>query len=365
MSNNKHIKVIIAGGGTGGHIFPAIAIANQLKAINSGNEILFIGAQDRMEMEKVPAAGYKIIGLWISGLERKLSAKNLKFPLKVISSIRRCLKIMKDFKPDVVVGVGGYSSGPAVYAATLKGIPTLVQEQNSYAGITNKLLGKRVNKICVAYDKMDRFFPKDKIIYTGNPVRDIILQINKVDRTKAYTKFGLNPAKKTILAIGGSLGARTINQSIAQHIDLLDKVQIIWQTGKNYYHQAQEALEGKEHIKVFEFIADMDLAYAVADVIISRAGAISVSELSIVGKPVILVPSPNVAEDHQTKNAMSLVEKNAAVLVKDKDAFNNLIKEVLQLLKDDTKQKEFSENITQLAQPNATKNIVEQILSLT
>src|ERR1700712_3512106 len=312
-------RIIISGGGTGGHIFPAIAIANALKKLDPDTEILFVGASGRMEMEKVPAAGYKIIGLDIQGIQRKSIWKNLQFPVKLINSVRKALQIIKDFKPDAAVGVGGYASGPLLYAASMKNIPYLIQEQNSYAGITNKWLGKGATKICVAFDNMEQFFPAGKIIKTGNPIRKDAVNIGG-KHMQALELFKLSTFKKTILITGGSLGARTLNNSIMAGLDKLiaADVQIIWQTGKFYYKTIIEKLGDDHHpdIKIKEFLTRMDLAYAAADIIISRAGAGTIAELCMVKKPVILVPSPNVAEDHQTKNAQALVQQNAAVLVK-------------------------------------------------
>lgn len=372
MSSHQHIttssnyRIIISGGGTGGHIFPAVAIANALKAANPATEILFVGALGKMEMQKVPAAGYKIVGLPIAGIQRRLTPKNLLFPFKLINSLQQAKKIVKDFKPDAAVGVGGYASGPLLWAATSAGIPALVQEQNSYAGLTNKWLAKKASKICVAYDGMEKFFPASKIIFTGNPVRqDIIVDDSK--KSEGYSFFNLNPDKKTILVIGGSLGARTINESIAGSVEKLKEagIQVVWQTGKLFYEQALEIQkENPEAIKAFDFINRMDLAYAVADVVVSRAGALSVSELCLIGKASILVPSPNVAEDHQTKNAMSLVNKNAALLVKDVDARNTLVGGAIALLKDEGKKKTLSENIKKLAKPDAAKVIADHVISL-
>lgn len=361
----KKLKFIISGGGTGGHIFPAIAIANELRKIHPDAEFLFVGAKGRMEMEKVPAAGYKIVGLWISGLQRKLTISNLSFPFKVITSILKARKIINDFKPDAVVGTGGYASGPTLRAAAAKGIPTLIQEQNSYPGITNKLLSKRVNKICVAYDGLDRFFPKEKIIFTGNPVRQDIKSIEE-KRQEAISFFGLNELQKTILIIGGSLGARTINEAIGSGLKELSEnnIQIIWQTGKGYIETAKQQAKDLSNIKVFDFISRMDLAYAAADCIISRAGASSVSEIQIVGKPCILIPSPNVAEDHQTKNAMALVKTNAAIMVKDVDAKNDLIKKVIELISNNQLQEELKNNISKMAMPDAASQIAKEILNL-
>ncbi|MFD2513448.1 undecaprenyldiphospho-muramoylpentapeptide beta-N-acetylglucosaminyltransferase [Pontibacter locisalis] len=360
-------RVIISGGGTGGHIYPAVAIANQLKALNPATEILFVGAKGRMEMTRVPEAGYKIIGLWISGIQRRLTMDNLSFPLKVISSVRASHKIIKDFKPDAVVGVGGYASGPLLYAATARNVPSLIQEQNSYAGITNKLLAKRVNKVCVAYPNMEEFFPADKLVLTGNPVRSDIMDSAK-KRDEALAHFGLDNNKKTILIIGGSLGARTINQSIAAGVERIAKAgyQLVWQTGKAFYEEAlaiEEKYKG-QGVRTFDFIKRMDLAYAVADVVISRAGALSISELSLAGKPSILVPSPNVAEDHQTKNAMALVQQHAAVLVRDIDAQQELVNAVLELAKNEEEQRQLSDNILKMARPHAAADIVNELIKL-
>jgi UDP-N-acetylglucosamine--N-acetylmuramyl-(pentapeptide) pyrophosphoryl-undecaprenol N-acetylglucosamine transferase len=363
----KQLKVIISGGGTGGHIFPAIAIANALKLAYNNVDILFVGAEGRMEMEKVPAAGYKIEGLWISGLQRKLTLSNLSFPFKVISSLIKAKKILNRFKPDVVIGTGGYASGPMLRVAANAGIPALIQEQNSYPGITNKLLAKKVNKICVAYEGMERFFPKEKIILTGNPVRQDIQNLEG-KRERGLETFGLDPDKKILLVIGGSLGARTINESIAGMLDVLaqNNIQLVWQTGKIYFPQAQEAVkkyEGKG-IKAFDFITKMDHAYAVADAVVSRAGASSVSELCLVRKASILVPSPNVAEDHQTKNAMALVTHNAAVLVKDIEAREKLQAEVIALMQDSGKRDKLEENIARLAFRDSAAVIANEVLRL-
>jgi UDP-N-acetylglucosamine--N-acetylmuramyl-(pentapeptide) pyrophosphoryl-undecaprenol N-acetylglucosamine transferase len=368
MHNELNIlKVIISGGGTGGHIFPAIAIANALKILVPNIEILFVGALGRMEMEKVPAAGYPIEGLWISGLQRKLTIDNLSFPFKVISSINKSRKIINKFKPNVVIGVGGYASGPLLYVAANKGIPTLIQEQNSYPGITNKILAKRVNKICVAYQGMEKYFPKDKLILTGNPVRQDILNIS-TKREDALKFFGMENNKKNLLVIGGSLGARTINQSLKAGIEELSKnnIQVIWQTGKSFIHEANEAvsLYNQSGIKAYDFINRMDYAYAAADVVISRAGASSISELCLVGKPSILVPSPNVAEDHQTKNAIALVNNNAAILVKDSEAKENLIPRAIELLKNEDEQTMLSNNISKMALKDSAKVIANEILMM-
>ncbi len=329
--------------------------------------MLFVGAQDRMEMQKVPEAGYEIIGLWISGIQRKLTLDNLSFPFKLISSLLKSGKILKNFKPDVVVGVGGFASGPLLYKATQKKIPTLIQEQNSYPGITNKLLANRVSKICVADETMDRFFPKEKMVLTGNPVRKDIIELGG-KRAAGLKKFNLSADKKTILIIGGSNGARMINESILEELqDLVDVgVQVLWQTGKFYIAEVKEKAKtfNLENIKIHEFLKEMDLAYAAADVVVSRAGALSIAELCLVGKPVIFIPSPNVAEDHQTKNANALVEKDAAILIKDKDAKKELVSVALDLLKDSDRQATLSKNIKQLAKPNAAEEIAKEILKL-
>lgn len=365
---SKNKRIIISGGGTGGHIFPAIAIANALKALDPNTEILFVGALGRMEMEKVPAAGYKIIGLDIQGIQRKSILKNLKFPIKLIGSIRKALQIIKDFKPDAAVGVGGYASGPLLYAASLKGVPYLIQEQNSYAGITNKWLGKKAQKICVAFDGMEKFFPADKLIKTGNPIRrDSVDTAGK--HLQAIELMKLAPGKKTILVTGGSLGARTLNNSVLGGLDkiLEADVQLIWQTGKVYYKQIMEKMASNIHpnIRIMEFVNRMDLAYAAADVIISRAGAGTIAELCVIKKPVILVPSPNVAEDHQTKNALALVHDNAALFVADRDAEAKLVDTVLELIKDKDRQKTLSENIGKLALPDADEVIAKEVMQIT
>jgi UDP-N-acetylglucosamine--N-acetylmuramyl-(pentapeptide) pyrophosphoryl-undecaprenol N-acetylglucosamine transferase len=364
--DNKHI--IISGGGTGGHVFPAISIANALKEIEPGIEILFVGAKGRMEMEKVPNAGYEIKGLPIIGIQRKLTMKNLQVPFKLFQSLRQAKQIIKSFKPDVVVGVGGYASGPVLRIASRKGIPTVIQEQNSYAGLTNRLLAKRADKICVAYDGMEQYFPKEKILNTGNPVRkDIIPTADK--REEAIRHFNLSAEKKTILSIGGSLGAGSINNSIIKELKQLETsdIQLVWQCGKNYYQKANEALQhyNLSNIKLMDFINRMDLAYAAADVIISRAGAGTISELALVNKPVILIPSPNVAEDHQTKNARSLADKNAAIIIKDNEAQDKLIRETLDLIRNESKMQELKQNIQTFAKPDSAKTIANEILKLT
>jgi UDP-N-acetylglucosamine--N-acetylmuramyl-(pentapeptide) pyrophosphoryl-undecaprenol N-acetylglucosamine transferase len=365
-AGGRRLRVIISGGGTGGHIFPAIAIANALKKLDPATEILFVGANGRMEMEKVPSAGYRIIGLNIQGIQRKSIWKNLMFPVKMFNSVSKSLKIIKDFKPDAAVGVGGYASGPLLYAASLKGIPYLIQEQNSYAGVTNKWLGKKAEKICVAFDGMDQFFPADKIIKTGNPIRKDSVDIaNK--KMQALVK--LSNFKKTILVTGGSLGARTLNMSVLAGLDKLiaADVQLIWQTGKFYYKTIIEQFgeDFNPNIRIMEFVNRMDLAYAAADIIISRAGAGTIAELCMVKKPVILVPSPNVAEDHQTKNALALVHDQAAAFIADRDAENKLIDKALELLKDKELQKKLSDNIGKLAMPNADEVIAKEVMQIT
>ncbi len=360
-------RIIISGGGTGGHIFPAVAIANALKRLNPAAEILFVGALGRMEMEKVPAAGYQIIGLNIQGIQRKSVIKNLMFPVKLVWSVGKAIQIIKDFKPDVAVGVGGYASGPLLYAASLRGIPTLIQEQNSYAGITNKWLGAKAASICVAFDGMDKFFPAGKIIKTGNPIRRESVAIAG-KRDIALQHFSLSPAKKTVLVTGGSLGARTLNQSILAGLNQITAadVQLIWQTGKFYYKGITEQLGDTVHpnIRVLEFLNRMDLAYAAADIIISRAGAGTIAELCVVKKPVVLVPSPNVAEDHQTKNALALLEANAALFIADRDAEAKLVTKALELLADTDKQTILSRNIGKLALPDADDEIAQQVLNI-
>lgn len=363
--NLQRLKFIVSGGGTGGHIFPAIAIANALKQRVPDSEFLFVGAEGRMEMEKVPAAGYKIVGLWISGLQRKLTWSNLSFPFKVMSSIFRAKKILREFKPDAVIGTGGYASGPMLRVASKAGVPTVVQEQNSFPGITNRVLSARVNRICVAYQGMEKYFPKEKIIFTGNPVRQDILNLQG-KHPRAMEFFGLSAETKTLLVIGGSLGARTINQSMAAGIKEIVSAgyQVIWQTGKTYLTEAKAATTGMTGVYVSDFITKMDLAYAAADLVVSRAGASSVSELCLVGKASILVPSPNVAEDHQTKNAMALVNVGAAVLVRDVEANFKLTGKVLELFNDEAMRMELQVKISQLATPNAADLIAGEILKL-
>ena len=360
-------RFIISGGGTGGHVFPAIAIANELKRKQPEAEILFVGAKGKMEMKKVPEAGYSIVGLEVVGLQRKVTFKNLIFPFKLIKSILHAKKIVRNFNPEIVIGVGGYASGPTLRVAGKMGIPTLLQEQNSYAGLTNKMLAKKAKCICVAYNNMDKFFPNTKIVLTGNPVRNDILDLDN-KHNDAISHFKLDPNKKTILILGGSLGARTINNSIKENIISLSEhnVQLIWQTGQYYFNEMKDAVkESKtEFINILAFIKKMDLAYAAADVIISRAGALSVSELCIVKKPVILIPSPNVSEDHQTKNAKSLVDNNAAIHVKDVDADTKLVDIVLELIENERQCNELSKNISLLAKPNAAKEISDEIFNI-
>jgi UDP-N-acetylglucosamine--N-acetylmuramyl-(pentapeptide) pyrophosphoryl-undecaprenol N-acetylglucosamine transferase len=357
-------RVILSGGGTGGHIFPALAIANEIRKRYPAAEILFIGAIGRMEMEKIPAVGYNIVGLPIIGFPRRLGIKTITFFVKLFKSVLLSRKIVNKFKPQVVIGVGGYASGPLLWVAARKKIPALIQEQNSYAGITNKILSKKVNAICVAYNNMERFFPADKIILTGNPLNENIVQ-NRPDNTEALTYFGLQETDKVILITGGSLGARSINNAVLKNIDLIAKsgIQIIWQTGALYYDRIiNELEEGKPiNIQIHKFISRMDLAYQVANVVIARAGAGTISELCLLGKPSILVPSPNVAEDHQTKNAQALVEKDAAVMISDTEINEKLLPEAIKLINDDARRNSISAQIKMLARPNAAKDIVNEI----
>ncbi|GAA4765486.1 MULTISPECIES: undecaprenyldiphospho-muramoylpentapeptide beta-N-acetylglucosaminyltransferase [Flavobacterium] len=357
-------KFIISGGGTGGHIYPAIAIANEIKSRYPKADILFVGASDKMEMQKVPQAGYSIKGLWITGVQRKLTLQNAMFPLKLASSLMKSFGIIKSFKPDVVVGTGGFASGAVLKVASMLGIPTVIQEQNSYPGITNKLLSKKANKICVAYENLERFFPKENMILTGNPVRQDLLSVND-KKQEAQEYFKLDASKKTLLILGGSLGARRINQLIAKEVDwlLLQGVQIIWQCGKLYFEEYKHFNDIAD-VQVLAFIDRMDLVYAAADVVISRSGASSVSELCLVSKPVIFIPSPNVAEDHQTKNAQAIVDKHGAILLKEKELDEQFEVVFEALLNDEGKQQSLSENIKALAMPNATKQIVDEILKL-
>lgn len=361
----RSIRILLSGGGTGGHIYPAIAIANEIKLRYPDAQFLFVGAKDKMEMEKVPAAGYDIKGLWISGLQRKLTLKNLMFPVKLVHSLIKANSIINQFKPDVVIGTGGFASGPTLMRANSKGIPTLIQEQNSYPGITNKYLAKKARKICVAYDGLERFFPDEKIVKTGNPVRQDLLKVYKKKKVKEANEFfNVKKKKVTLLVLGGSLGARRINQLIEENLPLFQaqKIQLIWQCGRLYFEEYEKHNELK-NVQVHQFLDRMDLAYAAADIIISRAGASSVSELCIVGKPTLFIPSPNVAEDHQTKNAKSISDKHAAILLKESelDTFP-LVFETL--LKDEGKQESLCLNIKELALPGATDSIVNEIEKL-
>jgi UDP-N-acetylglucosamine--N-acetylmuramyl-(pentapeptide) pyrophosphoryl-undecaprenol N-acetylglucosamine transferase len=361
------MRVIISGGGTGGHIYPAIAIANELKAINPSTEILFVGAEGKMEMEKVPRAGYKIVGLPVVGIKRELTLDNLSFPVKLGRSLLKARQIVRDFKPDVAVGVGGYASGPVLLAATMKGVPTLIQEQNSYAGLTNKALARWAKRICVAYSGMEAFFPASKIKLTGNPVRnDIQFADQQIEAGREL--FNVSPNRPTLLVIGGSQGARTINESIEAGLQRFADadVQVIWQTGPAFIEQAKTAVAaiGSSLITPYDFIYEMDKAYAIADAVVSRAGALSVSELCLVGRPAILVPFPAAAEDHQTKNAMSLVEHNAALLVNDRTARETLVTAALNLLNNSTQRQQLSAAIKTLAKPNAARDIAEEVIKL-
>ena len=365
---DDELRIIISGGGTGGHIFPAVSIANAIRAKYPEAKILFVGALGRMEMQRVPAAGYEIVGLPISGFNRKNMLKNVVVLYRIWKSQQMAKKIIRKFNPMAAVGVGGYASGPMLNQCTKMGIPCLIQEQNSYAGVTNKILSKKVDRICVAYDGMERFFPADKIVKTGNPVRQALLD-TKLTKAEALKSLGLSEDKKTILIVGGSLGARTVNESVLQNLDMIKEsgVQFIWQTGK--YYNASIMAELKQRgtvpsLHVTDFISDMGAAYKAADLVISRAGASSISEFCIIGKPVILVPSPNVAEDHQTKNAMALVNKNAALYVKDADAPAEVVKLALQTVKDDARLKELSENILKLALPDSADIIANEVVKL-
>lgn len=365
--SDRQPRFIISGGGTGGHIFPAISIANALKETYPGTDILFVGAIGRMEMERVPAAGYPIEGLPVSGFDRKNMLRNVKVVWNLLKSILKARKIIRRFKPDVAIGVGGYASAPVLRAASAFGVPTLIQEQNSYAGVTNKLLAKKAVRICVAYDDMERFFPKEKMVKTGNPVRQDLFDVApRADA--AYQFFGLDPAKKTILIVGGSLGARTINQSVIAHLKTLatSDVQVIWQTGRFYIDDALKAFEpfASKQIVVTAFVSRMDYAYSVADLVISRAGASSISELCLLAKPAVLVPSPNVAEDHQTKNAMALVKHDAAVMIKDAEAKEKMIPEALKIIQNASQMTALSKNILNLAEQNSAGRIAEEVMKL-
>ncbi len=366
MKINRKIRIIISGGGTGGHIFPAISIADELKRRDKDSEILFVGAIGRMEMERVPAAGYEIRGLPVSGFQRKLTFKNLKVLFNAWRSMRLAKKILSEFNPDIAIGVGGYASGPLLRSASKMGIPTLLQEQNSYAGVTNKLLAKRANTICVAYANMERYFPAEKLVFTGNPVRKI--KISNVFRVEGLKHFNLKETDPVILVVGGSLGARTINQAMIKNISRLiaSNVQVIWQTGKIYHAAMLEHLKDKNlpDIKIYDFISRMDLAYNVADIMISRAGAISISEICLTGRAAVLVPSPNVAEDHQTKNAMALVNEKAAILVQDSEAEEKLIPKVLEVIGDRSLVKQLEVNSLKLGKPDSTTQIVDEVYKI-
>lgn len=364
---NRTYRLIISGGGTGGHIYPAIAIAQAWEEQHPGSDILFVGAEGKMEMQKVPEAGFRIVGLPIAGLQRSLSLKNLSFPIKLLKSLYKAKEIVSTFAPDIVVGVGGYASGPLLFAAQQRGIPTLLQEQNSYAGLTNKLLAKKANAICVAYPGMEKFFPKDRLHYTGNPVRQDILDLAD-KKEKGLEHFGLNPSLPTLLILGGSLGARTINRAVEASMQRFEAegYQVLWQTGRYYHQEMKKAVQdsGLQAIYPHEFIREMDLAYAVADMVVSRAGALSVSELSLVGKPVIFIPSPNVAEDHQTKNAQTYVSQDAAWLLRDEDAVEALPALVAKLMADTATRSSLGENIKKLAKKESAKEITHILESL-
>jgi UDP-N-acetylglucosamine--N-acetylmuramyl-(pentapeptide) pyrophosphoryl-undecaprenol N-acetylglucosamine transferase len=361
------MKVIISGGGTGGHVFPAIAIADAIRAEAPGTQFLFVGAKGRIEMEKVPKAGYRIEGLWISGFQRKLTVRNLLFPFKLVHSLLKAQRIIRRFQPDVAIGVGGYASGPTLEMAYRLGVPTLIQEQNSLAGVTNRLLAGKVKKVCVAYPGMERFFPKDKIVLTGNPVRAAIAQ-SQATAEEGWEYFGLTPEKETILVFGGSLGARSINQAMAKQVEMMQErqdVQVLWQVGKLYFEEyRQHPMAKLENVHVVPFIDRMDLAYAMSDVIIGRAGALTISELGMVGKPVILIPSPNVAEDHQTRNAEALVNQGAAVMIKDQEAEERILREALELLKDKKRARALGEAIRKMARPDAARDIAREVIAL-
>ena len=365
---NDNLRIIVSGGGTGGHIFPAVSIANAIKELHPDTEILFVGALGKMEMQRVPAAGYDIVGLPVAGFDRKHLLKNIGVLVKLFRSQRMARKIIKDFKPHAAVGVGGYASGPTLKMAEAMGIPTLIQEQNSYAGVTNKLLAKKADKICVAYEGMERFFDKDKILLTGNPVRQSLLN-GKTGRDQAIRSFGLDPTKKTVLVVGGSLGARTINNCMMQNLDKIKRsgVQFIWQTGKIYIEEAKQAVGNAGEMPMLhtaDFISDMAAAYSAADIVISRAGAGSISELCLLAKPVILVPSPNVAEDHQTKNALALVDKDAALYVKDSEAEDTLIDTAIKTVQDPDTLETLSKNISKLARKDSADVIAREVCKL-
>ncbi len=358
------MKVIISGGGTGGHIFPAISIANALMERDATTDILFVGAEGKMEMDKVPAAGYKIVGLPVAGFQRRLTYKNLTFFFKLAASMFKARKVVRNFRPDVVVGVGGYASGPVLRVASEKNIPCVIQEQNSYPGVTNRILSKRVNKICVAYHDMEKFFPAEKIVLTGNPIRQNLL--NKTDRTQAAEYFGLNPDKKVVFVTGGSLGAGSINQGIqANYQKFIDEdIQVIWQTGKYYFDRIISQVQESESLKILAFVDKMEAAFSLADVVVSRAGASSISEMALLKKAAVFVPSPNVSEDHQTKNAMALVNEGAALMVKDTEVKDKLVQEVIGLIKDETKRTVLMKNVSAFAKPDAANKIVDELFKL-
>jgi len=359
------MKYLISGGGTGGHIFPAISIANELRARDPKCDILFIGAESRMEMKRVPEAGYDIVGLKVQGFDRKHLLRNIKVLWNLAGSMIKARRVIRQFAPDVAIGVGGYASGAALRVAEQMGIPVLLQEQNSFAGVTNKMLAPKARTICVAYEGMERFFPKERIVITGNPVRQDLFS-SEIDREEAFRFFGLDSSRKTLLVIGGSLGARTINYAMIAGVKRLKEagVQVVWQTGRYYYSECKAAAMNMEGIIATEFISRMDYAYAVADVVISRAGASSISELCLLGKPSILVPSPNVAEDHQTCNARALSDRGAAILVKDKDALHSMVGEAINLINDDAQRQSLSTEILKMALPNAASMIVDEIYKL-
>lgn len=368
-NNNQQLNVLVSGGGTGGHIFPALSIANEVRRRHPEANILFVGAEGRMEMEKVPAAGYKIIGLPVSGFDRKHLLRNIKVVARLLKSMNMARNILKDFKPDIAIGVGGYASGPMLKEAQKQGIPTLLQEQNSYAGVTNKLLAAKADRICVAYEGMERFFPQDKIVLTGNPVRRNLLECGATPE-QARQAMGVDPNRKTILIIGGSLGARTINNAIISGLQQIGEasynVQVLWQTGKIYDRQCREALEasGVKNVSQMAFISNMDMAYRAADLVVSRAGASSISELQLLGKPAILVPSPNVAEDHQTKNAMALSTRDAAIMVTDADASALLVDTMLKTVTDDALLTSLGDNVSKMALRDAAERIVDEVESI-
>ena len=366
MTNKAPYRFILTGGGTGGHIYPAIAVANNIKGRYPDAEILFVGAKGKMEMFKVPRAGYKIKGLWISGFQRRVTIQNIFFPFKVLFSFFQALGLIKQFKPDAVIGFGGYASGPILMAASRLNVPSVIQEQNSHAGLANRKLSRKAKNVCVAYEGMEKYFSKEKLVLTGNPVRRDILDLDG-KKERALLRFNLSPERKTILVLGGSLGARNINNAVIKKIDLVVKegVQVIWQTGKAYYEDMKGKLASypQENVRILEFISAMDEAYACADVVISRAGALSISEICLAKKPLVLVPSPNVVEDHQTKNAMALVDQDAAILVEDDMANLLMLREAIDLVNSDKRSQKLSENIAKMGKPDAAKDIVDTLIS--